>query len=85
MLLIALKTACLLIYGLALTGTAGAYTTALQIIAAALICIHVLELPFVFNRLRLYRGAFIISILLSLLFGLVHWLPLLRRQNHIKE
>jgi len=41
-----------------------------------LLAIHVLELVFMFRHVRLYKGPLATSIVLTLLFGLLHWKPL---------
>ncbi len=75
-----LKAACLVVYGLALGGLAGLLPPGLagtmQNIAIALLLIHALEVMVMFKHVRLYRGALAVSILLTLLFGLLHWKPL---------
>ena len=38
--------------------------------------LHTLELVFLFRHVRLYRGPLAISVILTLLFGLLHWKPL---------
>ena len=75
-----LKAACLAVYGLALAGLAGLLPPGLagtmQNIALLLLVIHALEVMVMFKHVRLYRGALAVSILLTLLFGLLHWKPL---------
>lgn len=75
-----LKAACLAAYGLALAGLAGLLPPGLagtmQNIALVLLVIHALEVIFMFKHVRLYRGSLAVSILLTLLFGLLHWKPL---------
>lgn len=44
--------------------------------ALILLAIHLLELVFVFKHLRLYKGPLLVSVALTLLFGLLHWKPL---------
>lgn len=44
--------------------------------ALILLAIHVVELLFVFKHVRLYPGPLAVSVLLTLLFGLLHWKPL---------
>jgi uncharacterized membrane protein HdeD (DUF308 family) len=75
-----LKLACLLVYLLALAKLAGlvppdvmAHTPT---IALAILVAHVAELMFFFRHVRLYRGPLAVSVLLTLLFGLLHWKPL---------
>jgi uncharacterized protein YhhL (DUF1145 family) len=75
-----LKAACLAIYGLAIAGLAGLLphrlAHAMQIVAAVFLGIHALELAFVFKKVRLYRGSPASSVFLTILFGLLHWMPL---------
>lgn len=83
-MLCVLKAACLVIYGLALAGVAGllphGLTVTLQVISVAFLVIHVLEVMFASAKLRLYRGRLAVSILLTLLFGALHWVPLAQAQ-----
>ncbi len=80
-----LKAACLAVYGLALAGIAGLLPTGLagtmQNIALALLVIHALEIVVMFKQVRLYRGPLAVSMLLTLLFGLLHWKPLADEQK----
>jgi len=84
-----LKAGCLAIYGLALAGLAGflphGLSWAMQIVAAAFLGIHGMELVFVFGKVRLYRGSLAASVLLTLLFGLLHWMPLANAQARKKQ
>lgn len=84
-----LKAGCLVCYALALAGLAGllpeGISDAVQTIAAALLIIHALELLFVFRHVRRYPGALALSILLTLLFGLMHWMPLARRHARTSD
>jgi len=48
----------------------------LQRISLVLVVVHGLELVLMFKHVRLYRGPIAISVLLTLLFGLLHWKPL---------
>jgi hypothetical protein len=72
----------LVIYGLA---AASLMTTlplspgmvqAVQIGAAVLLGVHALELGLAWRHVRLYSGPLAVSMLLTLLFGLLHWKPL---------
>lgn len=56
-----------------LPGEAGVW---LQRVTLALFAIHAVELLLAFGHVRRYRGALAASILLTLLFGLLHWKPL---------
>lgn len=49
-------------------------------LAAALLLIHLLELLLAFRHVRRYRGPLVLSIALTLLFGLLHWKPLADRR-----
>ncbi len=75
---------CLLVFGLglgdALGWAPGRWSAALPLslaqIAALLLAIHALEL-IVFQRyLRRYPGPLAVSVLLMLLYGMMHWQPL---------
>jgi hypothetical protein len=46
--------------------------------ALVLLLIHALEVLFAFKHVRLYKGPLAISVVLTLLFGLLHWRPLAR-------
>lgn len=77
-----LKLGCLALYALGLAALAGWLPgpagIAFEVVAAAFIVIHVLELPFFWTVLRTYRGSFAASVLQALLFGALHSLPLRR-------
>ena len=78
-----LKAILLAIYALALAGLAGwlrdALASGVQVVALAILGFHALELAFVFTYVRRYRGPLAVSIALTLLFGLLHWMPLTRK------
>jgi hypothetical protein len=46
------------------------------LVAAVLLGLHALELLFMFRHVRLYKGPLAVSVVLTLLFGLLHWKPL---------
>ena len=75
-----LKASCLAIYLLAVALTlalpSSGATSALQIVALALLAAHVLELLIAFKSIRRYPGPLVDSVALALLFGLLHWKPL---------
>ena len=81
-MLAVLKLGCLVLYAAALAAVAGAWqgpaATGVEVVAAAFIVIHVIELPFFLRALRTYRGSLASSVLQALLFGALHSLPLLR-------
>lgn len=78
-----LKGACLLTYLLAAIGVVTplpfGLTGPLQLAAALLLGAHALEALFVFKHVKRYPGSLAMSLLLTLLFGLLHWLPLSRQ------
>jgi hypothetical protein len=80
-----LKVGCLAAYALALAGLAGLIDSGLASrmlsVAAVLLTLHTLELVFMFKHVRKYRGPLAVSVLLTLLFGLMHWKPLADRRN----
>ena len=84
-MLLVLKAACLAIYALALASFAGylpgEVSATMQMIAAVFLAVHALELVFVFRYVRLHRGSLAASILLTLLFGVLHWMPLARQRK----
>ncbi|MFL6658730.1 MAG: hypothetical protein ACJ8GW_11695 [Massilia sp.] len=75
-----LRGLCLLTYGLALCaaplGLSAQSILAVRALAVLLLVIHLIELPFVMPHVRRYRGPFGLSVLFTLLFGLLHWMPL---------
>jgi uncharacterized protein YhhL (DUF1145 family) len=77
-----LKIACLAAYGLALAGLAGLlsseFASRMQNVAAVLLILHALEVVFMFKHVRKYQGPLMVSVLLTLLFGLLHWKPLVK-------
>ncbi|MDP1999961.1 MAG: hypothetical protein Q8K22_10260 [Rhodoferax sp.] len=80
MILTVLKAACLSAYLLALAGLAGllpaAMAATVQQLALVLLLVHAVELVVMFKHVRLYRGSLAASVILTLLFGLLHWRPL---------
>ncbi|MFL9991062.1 hypothetical protein PQR34_16465 [Paraburkholderia sediminicola] len=81
-----LKAACLAIYGFALaslvmSGPSSGFAHGVEIVATAFLVVHALEVVLAFERLRLYRGPLVISVLLTLLFGVLHWMPLERDRS----
>ncbi|WP_085722933.1 hypothetical protein [Pseudomonas sp. R37(2017)] len=75
-----LKIGCLAIYLLALAGLFIALPFGAEIplryVAAILLAAHLLETFFMFRHVRRYPGPLAISLLLTLLFGFLHWWPL---------
>jgi len=52
-----------------------------QNIAAILLGLHVLELAIAWRSVVRHAGPLVDSIALTLLFGLLHWLPLAKRDS----
>lgn len=78
-----LRALCLLAYlmaGAKLAGLLppGSFERA-PLVAAILLALHAAELAFAFKHVRRYQGALAVSVLLTLLFGLLHWLPLAKQ------
>jgi hypothetical protein len=81
---LALRAQCLLVYVLALAVMSGllpdgAFSRA-PLIAGVLLAIHALETVVMFKHVRLYLGPLALSVVLKLLFGLLHWKPLADQQ-----
>jgi uncharacterized protein YhhL (DUF1145 family) len=53
----------------------------LQRISLILLVIHAIELLIMRKTIRTYPGPFAVSVLLTLLFGLLHWKPLADAQR----
>jgi uncharacterized protein YhhL (DUF1145 family) len=79
------KPAALLLYGAALAAQAGLWTGSAAVIvrnvAAVMLLAHAIETVVAFRYVRRYRGALAVSIVLALLFGLLHILPLARQSS----
>ena len=50
-------------------------------LALALLGVHLLELIIMFKHVRRYSGGLPMSMLLTLLFGLLHWKPLMQTKQ----
>lgn len=76
-----LKLGCLLVYALGLAAWSGLWPggSAFAVAAAVLLGAHALEALMTFRYLRHYRGSLAASVVLALLFGLLHVLPLVRQ------
>lgn len=55
----------------------------LQRLTLILLAVHVCETVLMFRHVKAYEGALWKSIALSLLFGLLHWLPLARKPHKL--
>ena len=71
---------CLLAYALALAKLAGLVPEGsfdrVTTVALVLLVLHMGELLLMSKHVRLYKGPLAVSVLLTLLFGLLHWKPL---------
>ena len=83
MLNLFLKASLLVVYALgiashivALPGQAGPIVHTASL---ALLLIHALECLLAYRYIKLYEGALAVSLVLSMLFGLLHWMPLARK------
>ncbi|MCK9283560.1 MAG: hypothetical protein M0P39_04690 [Rhodocyclaceae bacterium] len=75
-----LKGGCLALYLAALAGLfvelpLGS-TTVIQYAAIFFLVAHVGELLLFFKKVKLYPGPLAVSVVLTVLFGVLHWLPL---------
>ena len=75
-----LKSACVALYLMTLARLAGwlpdAMFARLPLIAGIILLAHVAELALMFRHVRRYPGPLAASVMLTLLFGLLHWKPL---------
>ena len=79
-----MRIACLVAYALgiaAFTGLIhGPLAAAAAIVTIARIGLHALELLYAYRFLRRYKGSLGMSVVLALLFGVLHWAPLARQK-----
>ena len=79
-----MRIACLAAYALGIAALLGLIHGPLAAVAAivtiALIGVHALELLYAFRFLHRYQGSMGMSVLLALLFGVLHWAPLARQK-----
>jgi hypothetical protein len=59
--------------------------TLFQTLTVALIAVHALELLFAFQYVKTYQGPLLKSVLLALLFGLLHWMPLAKASKKARS
>ena len=78
-----LKALCLVVYALAFAGFAGLLpanlSIAMQTLAVVAIGVHAIEVVLAFRHIRRYPGSLAASVVLTLLFGVLHWLPIARQ------
>lgn len=71
---------CLTVYLLALASFFAALPQALGLgargLAALLLVIHIIEVPLCFRHIKRYEGPLMVSVILTLLFGFLHWKPI---------
>lgn len=76
------KLALLAVYGIALASYATPLPVSadvigwLRIAAVALLAAHALEVVFCLRKVSLHKGPLLDSVLLTLLFGFLHWKPM---------
>ncbi len=81
----AAKLICLVIYALGIAAAIGLLPESWHIvvtIAVLLFSAHFIEVIVMFKHVKRYQGPLVVSVLLTLLFGLGHWLPLARQQSN---
>lgn len=80
-----LKTLCAMVYLLALASLFGTlpfgFGGLVQFLSIAMVCVHAVEALFVHKYLRTYPGSLALSWILALLFGLLHWMPLIKARQ----
>jgi len=80
---LAMRIGCLLAYALGIAAFAGLIhgplAAAAAIVTIALVGLHALELLFAYRFLHRYKGPMGVSVVLALLFGVLHWAPLARQ------
>jgi len=78
-----MRIACLVAYALGIAALAGLVhgplAAAAAIVTIALVGLHALELLYAFRFLHRYKGSMGMSVVLALLFGVLHWAPLARQ------
>lgn len=76
-----LKALCLAVFGLAILANFVAMpewlASGAQTLAVILLFVHVLEVFFFWRYVRMWQGPLIGSVVLTLLFGILHWKPML--------
>ena len=83
MLNLFLKASLLVVYALGIAShivaLPGQAVPIVQTASLALLLIHALECLLAYRYIKLYEGALAVSLVLSMLFGLLHWMPLARK------
>lgn len=76
------KFACIATFVLGIASALGLLPDSWSILAAialVLLAAHLLEVIAMFKHVKRYKGSLIVSIVLTLLFGLLHWRPLAKQ------
>ena len=55
----------------------------MQYVALILLSAHAVEVLIAFKSVKRYKGALVVSVALTLLFGLLHWIPLAREARSL--
>lgn len=79
MLFTVLKFICIVTYALGAASALGMLPDSLHffgVVALVLLVAHIGELLLMFKHVRRYPGSLAMSVLLTLLYGLLHWKPL---------
>ena len=80
-----MKFACLVVYALGIAGLAGLshgpLASAGEMLSILLLGVHALELLYAFRFLHRHKGSMGASVVLALLFGVLHWMPLKRQSR----
>lgn len=83
------KAGCIAIYALALASLVIAFPNGagpvIQTLAVAFLVVHVLEMLIAFKYIKTYNGPLWVSIVLALLFGLLHWMPLAKAHREASK
>lgn len=53
-----------------------------RIVAAVLLAVHLVEVVVCFKKVALHKGSLFDSVLLTLLFGVLHWKPMADAARH---
>ena len=74
------KAGCIALYALALASLVFAFPNGagpvIQTLAVAFLVVHLLEMLIAYKYIKTYAGPLWVSVVLALLFGLLHWMPL---------
>lgn len=81
----AMRLGCVLVYAVGLASVANALPPLVSAparwLALFVLASHTLELLILMRHVRLYRGPIAASIMLAILFGSLHWIPLFENKR----